>query len=82
MAGLEWKVVDRADDTSDIVTYRAKVPGGWLVSVWGERTDDSGRGAQIPGGSNWGGGLTFLPDPMHVWANEVTDKPSTRGKHP
>ncbi len=34
-----------------ITAFRAKVPGGWLV------------------GHNWSeaGGLTFYPDPEHLW---------------
>lgn len=38
-------------------TYRAKVRGGWLVSVWaGDKKDQ-----------RWGGGLTFMPDAKHEW---------------
>jgi hypothetical protein len=37
---------------SRLTTYRAKVPGGWLVFV-GEKGQP--------------GGLTFYPDPTHAW---------------
>ena len=32
-------------------TYRAKVPGGWLIRVW----------------QSEGQGITFYPDPNHTW---------------
>lgn len=38
-------------------TYRAKVPGGWLVSVWAGEKNHQPVGA----------GVTFLPDPDHLW---------------
>lgn len=47
----------------DGFTYRAKVPGGWLVAVW----------AGTPGDHGMGGGVTFLPDPGHTW--HVADRP-------
>lgn len=34
-----------------IVVYRAKVPGGWLVFVYQDNSS----------------GLTFYPDPQHLW---------------
>jgi hypothetical protein len=37
--------------TSSCSVLRAKVPGGWLVRVWGLG----------------GHGLTFYPDPEHTW---------------
>jgi hypothetical protein len=55
MADLEWKKVDnKGEDTFRWIgsTYRAKVPGGWLVRIW--RADE-------------GVGLTFVPDPNHEW---------------
>ena len=75
------------DDAGDIKTdwqdtYRAKVPGGWLVAVWAtverdETSDPKGTkatpsattvaaGKRIPDGY-WGGGITFVPDPGHGW---------------
>ncbi|WP_437828166.1 hypothetical protein [Sorangium sp. So ce1153] len=63
-------------------TYRAKVPGGWLVAIWAtvERdvtgtpegqvapaTDTTiAAGRRVPNGY-WGGGLTFVPDPKDEW---------------
>lgn len=61
MEKLVWQELARdPNDTSDIVTYRARVPGGWLVSVWSATAKPNATGKQIEGGSNWGGGLTFV----------------------
>jgi len=51
MKTIPWETIESSDTSPDI-TRRAKVPGGWLVSVHWE-----------PGG----GGLTFVPDPNHTW---------------
>ncbi|MBK9002177.1 MAG: hypothetical protein IPM35_41180 [Myxococcales bacterium] len=63
MAKLVWtQIADEWGDPSmpNGYTYRAKVPQGWLVSVWAgdEKTQ------------RWGGGLTFIPDPKHTWEAE------------
>jgi hypothetical protein len=71
MAKLTWEELAR-DDDSDIVTWRAKVPGGWLVTVWAARDHANATGAARPGGSNWGGGLTFVPS--NIWSVEVAQK--------
>jgi hypothetical protein len=42
------------------VTFRARVPGGWLVWTL------MGIGAGGLGGST-SGGLSFYPDPEHKW---------------
>lgn len=39
--------------------YRARVPGGWLV--WAQRPERDGE--RLGGAA----GMTFLPDPHHVW---------------
>lgn len=69
-ARLEWELLD--DESSpgvdhDIATWRARVHGGWLVSVWAKRTGQGGGGQPVEGGANWGGGLTFVPDPERCW---------------
>jgi hypothetical protein len=60
MAGLVWELID--DEWGhpagpEGYTYRAKVTGGWLVSVWAG--DEKKHGL--------GGGITFMPDPLHEW---------------
>lgn len=60
---MRWEKI--ADETTDPnakhhETYRAAVPGGWLVAVW---TWDK----KPPPADIWGGGLTFVPDPSHAW---------------
>jgi hypothetical protein len=59
MRKLVWKKINDAwnGGQPDGHTYRAKVPGGWLVSVWAGDDKDHGLG----------GGLTFLPDPGNEW---------------
>ena len=60
MHNLHWELLDETYSTAskpDGFTYRAKVPGGWLVAVW----------AGTPQKHEWGGGLTFVPDPTHSW---------------
>lgn len=57
---LIWERLDNAWPGKVVpegYTYRAKVPGGWLVSVWA-----GDEKMQV-----WGGGLTFVPDDKHEW---------------
>ena len=53
MAKLNWEKLDQ--DPDYFSTYRAKVPGGWLVMV------------VYSGGAGAGTGVTFYPDPNHKW---------------
>lgn len=69
---LRWERLRRdPTDKSEIVTWRAKVPGGWLVSVWGLRPKPDAKGTTLPDGSNWGGGLTFYPDGKDEWKADI-----------
>jgi hypothetical protein len=56
---LHWERVDEdwgGEDTPICSTWRAKIEGGWLVSVWaGPSTTDTNKHRN-------GGGLTFVPD--------------------
>jgi hypothetical protein len=67
MAELHWRrVTEKWHDSSqpDGYTYRAKIAGGWLVSVWaGDKTRQ-----------DLGGGLTFVPDHGHSW--ECDEEPA------
>jgi len=59
-SSLEWKLVAETyepDSSPEGYTYAAKVPGGWLISVWAGANEDQ----------RWGGGITFLPDPNYTW---------------
>jgi len=49
---LQWEVVENSSGPGPDMTYRAKVPGGWLVFAIQLRTYF---------------GLTFYPDPQHIW---------------
>lgn len=56
---LEWEQVEHTGlSVPNSKTFRARVIGGWLVSVWAEKA--------------FGGGLTFVPDPLHVWPASAT----------
>lgn len=65
MSTLDWSLVAQTwtpgNTTPQAYTYRAKVPGGWLVTIWAgehEANDDQPLG----------GGLTFVPDPDWTWS--------------
>lgn len=54
MNELVWEsLIDVRQPLYGLGTWRAKVPGGWLVTV------------RSNGGKS--GGLTFYPDPHHQW---------------
>ena len=80
---LKWERLG-VDDTGDIKdewmeTYRAAVPGGWLVTVWADVEVKTGP---VPPGW-WGGGVTFVPDPEHAWVADTwaePPKPAKRAK--
>ena len=57
---FEWEryASKKIDDGYQILTYRKRVPGGWLVFVI---TDEYS-------------GLTFCPDTEHQWIIESPDK--------
>lgn len=75
MKKLVWQQLARdPNDKSDIVTYRARVPGGWLVSVWAARAKEDGTGKPIEGGANWGGGLTFMEGSETEWDDEIVEE--------
>lgn len=67
---LEWKRVkevygDPKQDAPTCSTYRAKVPGGWLVAIWAAPT--TSRQNEDTNKQTFAGGLTFVPDPTHGW---------------
>lgn len=60
---LEWTCIEEKYPNAkhalpDSFTYRAPVPGGWLVATWAGSEPVHGKG----------GGLTFVSDPTHSWA--------------
>lgn len=61
---VEWGIIPGTPEGENEVSFtmqRAKVPGGWLVYVFG-------HGYSYRSRSIWGhGGLTFYPDPEHQW---------------
>lgn len=67
-AQLEWQLIEETY-TPDLppkgFTYRAKVPGGWLVAVWAGKTQNHGLG----------GGVTFVPDEGHAWQVRARTNP-------
>lgn len=77
MKKLVWERVCPAEDGSHIVTWRAKVPGGWLVSAWAQRASEVEGAEAETGIPHGGGGITFLPDHLHTWEIE-TERPPRR----
>lgn len=63
MEMLIWELV-RSEGVSELRTHRAKVAGGWLVSVEN----------RLRGTVN-GVGVTFYPDPKHEWKTETAGGP-------
>ncbi len=61
---VDWEIIPggfREDKAASLTMHRAKVPGGWLVYIYGSHYSPRTR-------SDWGhGGLTFYPDPEHKW---------------
>ena len=67
---LEWVRIDETYDGERVPgrsTYRAKVPGGWLLSVWTTAPQEPAEVGLEPGISLRAGGMTFVHDPMHSW---------------
>jgi hypothetical protein len=67
---LEWKRIkevygDKKEDTPTCSTYRAQVPGGWLVSVWA--APNTARGNAETNKHTFAGSVAFVPDPTHGW---------------
>lgn len=55
---LEWERIESSGDGDEgSGTYRAKVPGGWLVQTESWWHDPYGKSVA----------LTFVPDPAHEW---------------
>lgn len=76
---LKWELIgvdkSSAIPMEEMETYRAAVPGGWLVTVWADVVDKATakkRGNEI-GPGHWGGGLTFVPDPEHKWVVDTVE---------
>lgn len=71
MANLEWKRISETydgDATPSCSTYRAKVPGGWLVAVWSAQGSSTNTSKHT-----YGGGVTFVPDAIGLWV--IDEKP-------
>ncbi len=82
---LLWECVGyhEPNDHNALMTFRAAVPGGWLVAVRGlfrpsgkPSPRESSRPAEmhVPGAfrpPDFWGGLTFYPDPGHQWGDFV-----------
>ena len=73
---LEWTRIQETYGDKEwpaCSTYRARVPGGWLVTIWAApkpRAQDAADTAT----QTFAGGITFVPDPAHAW--ELAPHPS------
>lgn len=65
-ATLAWQqlYVQSVPNRLTLITFRARVPGGWLVAVLGQM-EQIGQPTMRPGEIPVG--ATFLPDPDHRW---------------
>jgi hypothetical protein len=65
---LAWERIAETFDgesaAQTLHTYRAKVPGGWLIAVWADARGTRGKKKST---EDWGGGVAFVPDPLHAW---------------
>jgi hypothetical protein len=65
-AVLAWEELPTRTRTGiDLITHRAKVPGGWLIAIVG-KVPQSGQNAPLRAGE-LPVGVAFLPDPDHRW---------------
>ncbi len=53
---LNWEKLQN-NQGGPVMTYRSKIPGGWLVTTGDTQTTCASAGA----------GITFVPDPNHEW---------------
>lgn len=66
---LEWTRVQEVyakADTPACSTYRAKVPGGWLVAIWAAPNANASTSTDT-NKHTFAGGVAFVPDPQHTW---------------
>jgi hypothetical protein len=63
---IRWEPLRQTGAPQGSKTYRAAVPGGWLVCVYGEEKESEpfSKGGL---GIGLGAGVTFVPDPQHEW---------------
>ena len=64
---LEWQSVPESGGLQYTSTYRARVPGGWLVAVGHHRRETVSRQQGAGLGIGMSAGVTFVPDPDHQW---------------
>ena len=62
---LDWKRLaqDWSGAAEHCSTWRAQIPGGWLVSCW--------SGHKEPSNEHRYPSVTFVPDPGHDWDAEL-----------
>ncbi len=56
---LKWQELESNTSATSEKTFRAKIPGGWLVAISVTRISGNARGN--------GNAVTFVPDPNHEW---------------
>ena len=78
---LNWQQIDQFSNvaggaaekrTTQVITYRAAVPGGWLVAMfkW-DRETRAPKGGEVDVDIANSVGLTFVADPGHNWNTMV-----------
>ena len=64
---LNWESLKQVRAPDGIETYRASVPGGWLVCVYDKIEEQRTFGQGVGIGVGMGVGVAFVPDPRHEW---------------
>jgi hypothetical protein len=64
---IRWEPLRQTGAPEGNKTYRAAVPGGWLVCVYDREEKTSRRLDSVGHGIGVGTGVTFVPDPRHEW---------------
>ena len=65
---FEWQSISRSNPgtSSGFATFRAYVPGGWLIRniTWNDLPPEEGTCSQSES-------MVFVPDTMHSWDLEI-----------
>ena len=64
---IRWHTMQQTGAPSTSRIFRAKVPGGWLISVHDREARSRKTREGVGHGIGVSAGVTFVPDPEHKW---------------